>query len=141
MEKNNEQVHPAIDSRPYRHKKPILDFLCPLCGIERQFSKSYKLTNKNYLQMSILSVTLLLFFFPLMGIKGLIFIPMNVALFELWARVSFRKDIPCPHCGFDASWYKKDVPKAPQLVHEFWEKRESSKTDTSEEIEEAGPDE
>ena len=41
--------------------------------------------------------------------------------------MSYRKEIPCPHCGFDASWYKKDVKIARRLVKEFWDKQEDVK--------------
>ena len=30
------------------------------------------------------------------------------------------KQISCPHCGFDATWYKRDVKVARQLVKDFW---------------------
>ena len=129
-ENNSEQVYPEIDLRPYRQKKPVLDFLCPLCGAERQFSRSYKMTGKNYFQMLIVSIVMLLVFYPFMAMKGLIFFPVCFAVFEMWARVSFRKDIPCPHCGFDASWYKRDVVKARRIVQDFWERKKVNKNKT-----------
>ncbi len=42
------------------------------------------------------------------------------AFFEAALRLNFRKEVPCPHCGFDASWYKKDVNVARRKVDEFW---------------------
>ena len=40
---------------------------------------------------------------------------------EVYKRLNFRKEIPCPHCGFDASWYKRDVKVARKLVERHWE--------------------
>ena len=36
-----------------------------------------------------------------------------------------KSEIPCPYCGFDASWYKKDVKIARKKVQEFWKKKEN----------------
>ena len=51
------------------------------------------------------------------------------ALFELFIRTLFRREIPCPHCGFDASWYRKDVKMARRLVKDFWENEASDSTE------------
>lgn len=37
--------------------------------------------------------------------------------------MNYRKEIPCPHCGFDASWYKKDVKVARRLVAAYWSEK------------------
>lgn len=120
LDKKTQSFHPMVDPRPYRHKNAVFNFLCPLCGVERQFTKSYKLSREKYIQIVILSGSLTLLFYPVFEFKGLIFFPVCWALFEFWARINYRKDIACPHCGFDAAWYKKDVPYAKQLVHQFW---------------------
>jgi hypothetical protein len=51
--------------------------------------------------------------------------------FEATVRLLFKKDLPCPHCGFDASWYKRDVRITRQKVEEFWkaqQQKEQNKT-------------
>jgi hypothetical protein len=45
--------------------------------------------------------------------------------FELAIRSDFKKQVPCPHCGFDATWYKKDVKVARQKVAEFWAQKQT----------------
>jgi ribosomal protein L37E len=47
------------------------------------------------------------------------------ACFEAGRRIFFSREIPCPHCGFDASWYKRDVKVARRKVDEFWQKGEA----------------
>ena len=121
-----------FDRRPYKLKNAVLEFLCPLCGVERGISVHYKLTKSNYFQILILSSILFLAGFPFIGLGGFIFFPIIGISFEFVRRVVFRKEIPCPHCGFDAVWYKKDVPKAKQLVHEFWDKNKEDKNSSQE---------
>jgi hypothetical protein len=78
------------------------------------------LTKKNYLQILLTSVVLGSFLFPLMGIKCFFVFFVLWAVFELSIRTDFKKQVPCPHCGFDATWYKKDVKVARQVVKDFW---------------------
>jgi hypothetical protein len=47
--------------------------------------------------------------------------------FEGIRRMLFSRQVPCPHCGFDASWYKRDVKVARRLVGEFWGDKQSEK--------------
>lgn len=61
--------------------------------------------------------------YPLMELKGIFSFFVVWGAFEAALRVNFRKEVPCPHCGFDASWYKKDVKVARQKVDEFWKTR------------------
>ena len=35
-------------------------------------------------------------------------------------KLLYRKEIACPYCGFDATWYRRDVKKANELVKDFW---------------------
>ena len=121
-----------FDRRPYKLKNAVFEFLCPLCGVERGISVHYKLTKSNYFQIVILSSVLLLIGFPFLGLGGLIFFPVVGMSFEFVRRAVYRKEIPCPHCGFDAVWYRKDVPKAKQLVHEFWDKNKEDNTPSQE---------
>jgi hypothetical protein len=53
-----------------------------------------------------------------------IFFPLWMG-FEWVRRALFSRGIPCPHCGFDASWYKRDVKVARRLVSDFWSDQEA----------------
>ena len=110
-----------LDKRPYKVKRPKLEFFCPLCRTKRGFVYQSKLKLKNYIQ--ILAVSLLLF--PLFGVKVFIVFLTLAAIMEFILRNMLKSEIPCPYCGFDASWYKKDVKIARKKVQEFWEKKEN----------------
>lgn len=115
-----------FDARPYKHKNPVKRFLCPLCGVERAFNMTYRLSPKHYFQMIIVAVFTSMILFPLMQWNGIFSFFVIWACFELGIRLAFRKEIPCPHCGFDASWYKKDINVARKLVKDFWKEQESN---------------
>lgn len=98
-------------------------FFCPLCGTERAFSYRPRLSQKNYLQVFVTGLFLSVVTFPLLKAAAFfsIFVAWGVAEFAV--RTLFRKEIPCPHCGFDASWYKRDVKVARKKVKEFWQEK------------------
>ena len=123
--KNKNHIHESVDPRVFKKKGSRLDFLCPLCGVSRSITKNFKITRANYIQISVLSFTLFLISYSWLGGAGLIYFPVVFCGFEFWKRVDYKRDIPCESCGFDAIWYKKDVPKAKQLVHEFWSQKKS----------------
>ncbi len=110
-----------LEYRVFKHKKSTLSFYCPLCRTERALTSTYKLSAKNYLQILMTSVFFVLILFPLMELKSLWIFFVVWAGFELGVRLVYRKEIPCPHCGFDASWYQKDVKMARKLVTNFWD--------------------
>lgn len=63
--------------------------------------------------------------FPFFGVEsGVIFFAIW-GVFELAIRSDFKKQVACPHCGFDATWYKKDVKVARQKVAEFWAQKQT----------------
>ena len=122
------QLMKSFDSRPFKVKNAVLEFLCPLCGVERGISVHYKLTKANYIQISILSVVAGLALYPVIDWAVVLLPPTFGVSFEFVRRSIFRKEVPCPHCGFDAVWYKKDVPKARELVHQFWSSENAPST-------------
>ncbi len=109
-----------LEYRTFKHKNPKMEFFCPLCGTKRAFHSSPRLSVKNYFQLTLCSVIAGAIFYPLMGNRSYFIFFIFWALFEAAVRMNFRKEIPCPHCGFDASWYKKDVKIARKIVQEFW---------------------
>jgi hypothetical protein len=106
--------------RTYKYKSPAKAFFCPLCRTERAITISPRLTKKNYFQILLTSIIFGAMLFPLMGIKCFFIFFVLAAAFELSIRTDFKKQVPCPHCGFDATWYKKDVKVARKLVKDFW---------------------
>jgi hypothetical protein len=112
-----------LENRTYKHKDPKMEFFCPLCGTERAFHFTPRLSVKNYLQLTLCSLLTASALYPVMGIRSFFVFFIFWALFEAGVRMNFRKEIPCPHCGFDASWYKKDIKVARRLVNEFWQKQ------------------
>jgi hypothetical protein len=113
----------TMDSRNFRPKNPRMSFFCPLCTTARSFVHSPRLSRQQYIQLAFSSVLLLALGWKVMEVYALIFPCALWAGMEFWVRARFRKEIPCPHCGFDASWYKRDVKVARRLVQEFWSKQ------------------
>ena len=107
-------------SRVYKYKNQANVFFCPLCRTERGITISPRLTKKNYVQILLTSIVLGAFLFPIMGVKSFFMFFVTWAVFELAVRTDYKKQIACPHCGFDATWYKRDVKVARQLVKDFW---------------------
>ena len=130
--KRKEHIHPSIDPRTFKRKNSRVDFLCPLCGVKRSITKNFKLTRANYVQICVLAGTLMFISFSFIGGAGLIYFPVVFCGFEFWKRFDYKREIPCESCGFDAIWYKKDVPRARKLVHEFWEQKETINSNSEE---------
>lgn len=107
-------------SRVYKYKNQASTFFCPLCRTERGISISPRLTKKNYVQILLTSIVFGSLLFPLMGVKCFFIFFVILGLFELAVRTDYKKQVACPHCGFDATWYKRDVKVARQLVKDFW---------------------
>lgn len=114
------KINAALEFRPYRYKKSLMEFFCPLCRTKRAFNSSPRLRAFHYLQILLISTGVVALFFPLMGGKGLFLIFVVWALYEFAIRLNFKREIPCPHCGFDASSYQRDVLEARQKVATFW---------------------
>lgn len=70
--------------------------------------------------MFMLTVVTTAILYPFISFSGIFSFFLYWAGFEATLRLTFKKEIPCPHCGFDASWYKKDVRIAKAKVKEFW---------------------
>ncbi len=110
----------AIRATNYKLKNATKQFLCALCGNEREVKFKRTLDWKNYLQMVIVSSLLTLFAYPWFELKGLFIFPIVWLGFEVTIKMLFRKELPCPHCGFDPVWYCKDVREAKKRVQKFW---------------------
>jgi transcription elongation factor Elf1 len=107
-------------SRVYKYKNKSSTFFCPLCRTERGITTSPRLTKKNLVQILLTSIVLGSALYPVWGVKCFFVFFVAWAVFELAVRTDYKKQITCPHCGFDATWYKRDVKVARQLVKDFW---------------------
>ncbi len=112
----------AVKRPWYRIKKAQMSFLCALCGSQRQMSLRSRPSVRNYIQMTLLISLVCALLWPWMDYRGLVFAPFIWVLWELIHYGLFRRQLPCPHCGFDVAWYAKDVRVAKRKVREFWEK-------------------
>ncbi|MBL6988439.1 MAG: hypothetical protein ISR65_01600 [Bacteriovoracaceae bacterium] len=122
MSKNYQ--HNPLELAVYKYKKVSSYFFCPLCRCERAFTRSPRLSKMNYVHILLTTAILVLILYPIMQYRALIVFFVVWGGFELVIRALFRKEIPCPYCGFDASWYKRDIKKTRQLVKEFWDKKQ-----------------
>ncbi len=104
-------------------KKNIIfkQFFCPLCKVERKLEYRSKLSVRQYFQILLIYMFISLFTFSSMGVYSIVFLFLTWSIFDFVNRSLFKNNIPCPHCGFDASWYKKDLKTTRTLVEKFWE--------------------
>lgn len=111
----------ALESgRFYKVKNPKRKFICALCSAPREMRYTKELEGKNFLQIIALSAFASWALFPLMGVKSFFMIFPLWALVEIINKVLYRKEVPCPYCGFDAIWYRRDVSVANKKVKEYW---------------------
>ena len=120
-----------LESRVYKYKNKSRNFFCPLCRTERNVNASPRLTKKNHFQIFLCSVVLGAILFPFFGVESFVVFFAIWGSFELAIRSDFKKQVPCPHCGFDATWYKRDVKVARQKVAEFWAQKQSVNSSVS----------
>lgn len=109
-------------------KNPKKEFLCALCSSPRQMRYSKNLSKANYLQILVSSAFSTWALFPLIGMSSLLSAPFIWMAFEVTNKFLYRKEITCPYCGFDATWYRRDVKLARKKVEEFWASRAQKPT-------------
>jgi hypothetical protein len=133
MKDRENMLKQPLESRVFKYKNKSRNFFCPLCRTERNVNASAKLTKKNYAQIFLTSVVLGSMLYPFFKVESFVVFFAIWGAFELAIRSDFKKQVACPHCGFDATWYKKDVKVARQKVAEFWAQKQqvnSSISDT-----------
>jgi len=109
--------------RFFKVKNSNKDFLCALCKSPRQMKYSKNLSEFNYIQIVLLSAFLSWLLYPVMGLKALTLVLVIWPIFEVTNKMFYRKEIPCPYCGFDATWYRRDVKVAKRKVEDFWKEK------------------
>lgn len=108
------------DKRFYKVKNPQREFFCALCRAPRQMKYGRNLQGRHFLQIVLLSIIASWLLFPWFKEKSLISFFFVWIVYELVHKFLYRRELPCPYCGFDATWYRRDVNVAKRLVEEFW---------------------
>jgi hypothetical protein len=111
-------------TRVYRYKNPSKLFYCPLCRTERAMLYSPRLGQRQYIQIAISTLFLNLLLYPVMGFRALFLGFLVWGSYEMGVRVLFKREVPCPHCGFDATTYKRDVKSSRKEVELFWQNQQ-----------------
>lgn len=114
-----------LESRVYKYKNKSRNFFCPLCRTERNVSVSPRLTKKNHFQIILCTIVLGSMLYPFFGVESFVVYFALWGSFELAIRSDFKKQVPCNHCGFDATLYKRDVRVARQKVADFWAQKQT----------------
>jgi len=120
-----------LESRVYKYKNKNRNFFCPLCRTERNVTVNPKLTKKNVIQIALTTAIVGSALFPVFGVESYFVFFAIWGAFELAIRSDYKKQIACPHCGFDATLYKRNVKDARQKVAEFWEQKKSNNSPAS----------
>lgn len=105
--------------RFFKTKNPQRNFFCALCRAPRGLRYGRHLTQANYLQIVVLTAFTVWALFPLVEWKSLSSLFIYWAAFEATRKTLYRKELKCPYCGFDATWYRKDVRIARRQVEDF----------------------
>ena len=72
--------------------------------------------------------------FPFMGAKAIVLSLPVWILFEFIHKLLYRRELTCPYCGFDPTWYRRDVNLAKSKVQEFWNKNYPELVNKEEEV-------
>jgi hypothetical protein len=131
------KVNPLQTGRFYKVKNPRKSFLCALCSAPRSMQYSKNLSGIKYLQIIVMSVSTGWLLFPLMGVKAVLLAFPIWMLVEVANKLLYRKEVACPYCGFDATWYRRDVKVANKIVKEFWKQNYPGLAEDKNEVEES----
>jgi len=99
---------------------------CALCRSPRVIRYSKNLRPKHYLQILLLIVAFSLMTYSFLGVRVLFSIPVIWGFFEIIHKSLYRKDSKCQYCGFDPTWYKKDIKVARTQVEQFLKQNPNS---------------
>ncbi|MGE3611635.1 MAG: hypothetical protein AB7I27_18745 [Bacteriovoracaceae bacterium] len=102
-----------------KRRSEVRDCFCALCRSPRKLRYSRTLKPIHYAQIIFLSVATAGIAYPWVTWKGVFALPIIWAIFETNYKSLYRKDLICQYCGFDPTWYKKDVKLARRKVEEF----------------------
>ncbi len=95
------------------------EFFCACCRMPRVSRYARRLHSGHFIQILVLAIAVGSSLYPWLEWKGFMSLPIIWALYESIHKSLYRKDIKCPFCGFDPTWYKKDVRVARKQVEDF----------------------
>ncbi len=102
-----------------KQKKDSKECYCALCRSPRVLRYGRHLSKFQYFQIALISAVVMIAGFPFFDFK-MVGAPVLVwIIFESVHKSYYRRDLACPFCGFDPTWYKKDVKLARRKVEEF----------------------
>ena len=101
------------------NKNEKTECFCALCRSPRTIRYSRRLLVRHYLQIMTLGFVFTVATHSWFAWNGIFALPLIWAIFECTHKALYRKDLKCPYCGFDPTWYKKDVKLARLRVEEF----------------------
>ena len=102
-----------------KQKADSKECYCALCSTPRVLRYKRHLTKMNFFQILLISLVIMVPAFTLFEFK-VVAVPFLVWIaFELTHKSYYRRDSVCPFCGFDPTWYKKDIKLARRKVEEF----------------------
>jgi hypothetical protein len=109
-----------------KQKKDSKECYCALCRTPRVLRYERNLSKRHYIQIALISLVLMVAGFSFIDFK-VVGAPFLVWLvFESIHKSYYRRDLVCPFCGFDPTWYRKDVKLARRKVEEFLSKNPES---------------
>lgn len=103
--------------KPNQNEKT--ECFCAHCRSPRVIRYSRRLMVRHYFQILTLGFVFTAATYDWLGVKGVFALPLIWIIFETTHKALYRKDLKCPFCGFDPTWYKKDVKLARLRVEEF----------------------
>lgn len=92
---------------------------CAHCRSPRKLRYHRRLQNAHFVQIFILTLGVSAALYPWLDFKGIGSFFLIWPAFDLTYKTLYRKDLKCPFCGFDPTWYKKDVTIARRQVEDF----------------------
>ena len=99
---------------------------CAHCRSPRKLRYSRRLQSRHYTQIFVLAFCFTAATYPWLDWKGIGSLPIIWATFDSIYKSLYRKDLKCPFCGFDPTWYKKDVKISRKQVQDFLVKNPES---------------
>jgi hypothetical protein len=103
--------------KPNKNEKT--ECFCALCRSPRVIRYSRRLMVRHYFQILTLGFVFTAATYSWFAWNGVAALPIIWIIFESTHKSLYRKDLKCPFCGFDPTWYKKDVKLARRKVEEF----------------------
>lgn len=97
----------------------VRECYCALCRTPKKMTFTRHLSLIHYLQITLLTVVSTWLLFAVLEWKTLGSFFLYWAGFELSRKLLYRRELKCKVCGFDPTWYRRDVRVARKQVETF----------------------